>query len=372
METLGAPPDILTFDGEPGPVGRNPLTPGTRPLQLLPLPGMEFPIRYEKSRMRGFQSESLEQLCDAATKMRGATSWLRGATVECRGASAEVRYAAVLLSLRFTGPAPPLDSRYQAATLGAQLVRSLLGVTTQTRYSVQGCMSYEMVFRFWAERIRARLEAWRELPEEARPAAPVYIREERDQATRTAEGASRPPSAYVSPGGLDPGGLGGGVQRFLSESVGDFPSYFASRMQARLPEILEYTQERKTHKIAAYYRAEAASEAAGAAAPAGVVLGDVPFPPGMEVVLDPGLGLGSGIIIPADLRQAPPPVQLAPEHTTHVPAQRYQEICIRDLEIGRLRRHQARQSSAVSRLQAELLLVRAVGGGSPAPRLIHF
>ncbi|KDP25994.1 hypothetical protein JCGZ_22971 [Jatropha curcas] len=49
----------------------------------------------------------------------------------------------------------------------------------------------------------------------------------------------------------------------------------------------------------------------------------------MEVVLDPGLGLGSGIAIPADLRQAPPPVQLDPKHTTHVPAQRYQEICQR-------------------------------------------
>ncbi|KDP24754.1 hypothetical protein JCGZ_25482 [Jatropha curcas] len=101
--------------------------------------------------------------------------------------------------------------------------------------------------------------------------------------------------------------------------AGDFPAYFSSRMQARLPEILEYTQ-RKTHKTAAHYRAEAAVEAGAAVAlagPAGVVLGDVPFPLVMEVVLDPGLGLGSGIIIPADLRQAPPPVQLDPEHTTH-------------------------------------------------------
>ncbi|KDP25921.1 hypothetical protein JCGZ_22997 [Jatropha curcas] len=158
-------------------------------------------------------------------------------------------------------------------------------------------------------------------------------------------------------------------------SVGDFPSYFASRMRARLLEILEYTQERKTHKTAAYYRAEAAAGAGAAAAPTGpvgVVLGDVLFPPGMEVVLDPSLGLGSGIVIPADLRQAPPSVQLDPEHATHVPAQRYQEICQRfgfarsyigrlyserhelDLENGRLRRHQARQSSAVSRLQAEV------------------
>ncbi|KDP30453.1 hypothetical protein JCGZ_17123 [Jatropha curcas] len=105
---------------------------------------------------------------------------------------------------------------------------------------------------------------------------------------------------------------------FLSAS--DFPVYFSSRMQARLPEILEYTQEWKTHKTAAHYRAEAAAEAGAAVAragSAGVVLGDVPFPPGMEVVLNPDLGLGSGIIIPADLRQAPPPVQLDPEHTTH-------------------------------------------------------
>ncbi|KDP30289.1 hypothetical protein JCGZ_17159 [Jatropha curcas] len=132
------------------------------------------------------------------------------------------------------------------------------------------------------------------------------------------------------------------VNDFLT--AGDFPSYFASRMQAPLPEVLEYTQERKTHKTAAYYRAETAAEVGGAAAPAvpaGVVLGDVPFPPGMEVVLDPGLGLGSGIVIPTDLRQAPPPVQLDPEHTTH------------ELENGRLRRHQSRQSE-VERLRTRL------------------
>ncbi|KDP20496.1 hypothetical protein JCGZ_05382 [Jatropha curcas] len=56
-------------------------------------------------------------------------------------------YAAIT-GLRFTGPVPPLDARYQTAAIGAQLVRSLLGVTLQTRYTVQGCMSYEMVFRF--------------------------------------------------------------------------------------------------------------------------------------------------------------------------------------------------------------------------------
>ncbi|KDP22735.1 hypothetical protein JCGZ_02527 [Jatropha curcas] len=128
-------------------------------------------------------------------------------------------------------------------------------------------------------------------------------------------------------------------------SACNFPTYFSSRMQARFPEILDYTQERKTHKTAAHYRAEAAAEAGAAVAPvrpAGIIPGDVPFPPGMEVELEPDLGLGSGITIPADLRRAPPLPQLDLEHTTH------------DLEIGRLRRHQSHQSSAVSRLQAEV------------------
>ncbi|KDP30307.1 hypothetical protein JCGZ_18214 [Jatropha curcas] len=58
-----------------------------------------------------------------------------------------VDYAAIT-GLRFTGPVAPLDTRYQTATLGAQLVRSLLGVTTQTKYTAQGCVSYEVVYRF--------------------------------------------------------------------------------------------------------------------------------------------------------------------------------------------------------------------------------
>ncbi|KDP46907.1 hypothetical protein JCGZ_10398 [Jatropha curcas] len=199
-----------------------------------------------------------------------------------------VDYAAIT-GLRFTGPVPTLDARYQTVTLGAQLVRSLLGVTTQTRYTVQGCISYEMVFRFWAERIRTRLAAWRELPEEARPAAPAYTREERDQAARTYPGREvaelhtrsrllmqvywvnrclmpllgTPPDMWLLEGltraDLEVEYRGFSVNDFLS--VGDFPSYFASRMQARLPAILEYTQEWKTHKTVTHYRAEAAAEA---------------------------------------------------------------------------------------------------------------
>ncbi|KDP21566.1 hypothetical protein JCGZ_03830 [Jatropha curcas] len=95
-----------------------------------------------------------------------------------------VDYAAIT-GLRFPGPVAPLDAWYQTATLGAQLVRSLLGVTTQTRYTTQGCISYEVIYRFWAERIRTRLAAWRDLPVEAWPAAPAYTREERDQVARS-------------------------------------------------------------------------------------------------------------------------------------------------------------------------------------------
>ncbi|KDP44614.1 hypothetical protein JCGZ_19756 [Jatropha curcas] len=107
-------------------------------------------------------------------------------------------------------------------------------------------------------------------------------------------------------------------------------------MQARLPEILEYTQERKTHKTAAHYRAETAAEAGGAAAltgPAGVVLGD-----------------------------APPPVQLDPEHATHVSAQRYQEICQRfefaRSYIGFGERETAEASGPSGQFQAEVERLR--------------
>ncbi|KDP27545.1 hypothetical protein JCGZ_20110 [Jatropha curcas] len=89
MNTLGAIPDILIFEGERVPVSRNALTPGTRPLQLLPLPGIEFPVRHETGAMRGFLTEShhagrscvtqlflCEQLRDAAVlgeQLRDAT-----------------------------------------------------------------------------------------------------------------------------------------------------------------------------------------------------------------------------------------------------------------------------------------------------------
>ncbi|KDP42144.1 hypothetical protein JCGZ_03011 [Jatropha curcas] len=58
MDTLGAILDISVFEGERVPVSRSALTPGTRPLQLLLLPGSDFPVRHHIDVMRGFQSEA--------------------------------------------------------------------------------------------------------------------------------------------------------------------------------------------------------------------------------------------------------------------------------------------------------------------------
>ncbi|KDP45943.1 hypothetical protein JCGZ_11846 [Jatropha curcas] len=488
METLGALLDILTFDGEPVPVSGNPLTSGTRPLQLLPLLGTEFPVRYETSRMRGFQAEPHFPPAMRYALMERCNCCSHTFVFEFGEMTlTPVDYAAIT-GLCFTSPIAPLDARYQTATVGAQLVCSMLGVTTQTKYTAQGCVSYEVVYRCWAERIRTRLAAWRELLVEVRPAAPAYTREERDQAARSflfyiisfqllcTSQNKGDPAVLVCLRDLSQVGsfnwatlalahlyhgldvwtrgsgesnwqfirplevwayelsiqavrvatlllsLGGSLviwpivtilmpvaripstggaslttgrclmtypgrevvelhtrSRFLMRgywadryylreivydtpvapaqrrvphapphhmcllegmtredleveyrgfsandflSAGDFPVYFSSRIQVRLPEILKSGRHTRRWPII-----ERRLQLRQGQRSAGLVLGDVPFPPGMEVVLDPDLGLGSGIIIPVDLRQAPPPVQLDPEHTTHVPAQRYQELC---------------------------------------------
>ncbi|KDP30077.1 hypothetical protein JCGZ_18552 [Jatropha curcas] len=147
-ETLGALPDIPTFDGEPMPVSRNPLTPGPRPLQPLPLPGTEFPVRYEMSRMHGFRSEvnlgkarsggsttDASAFCDLLDPSMRARVVAAGFGDYAPGErwndcthtfvfgfgemSLTPMDYAVITGLRFTGPASPLDARYQTATLGA-------------------------------------------------------------------------------------------------------------------------------------------------------------------------------------------------------------------------------------------------------------
>ncbi|KDP39416.1 hypothetical protein JCGZ_03698 [Jatropha curcas] len=91
---------------------------------------------------------------------------------------------------------------------------------------------------------------------------------------------------------------------------GDYASYLSTRLRTRFPDVREYSQDKKRHRTPAFYGAQA--EADAPAGPTGVVLGDIFFPPGMEVTLDPTLRLGLTLAIPVDLRQ--------------VPAQRYQEI----------------------------------------------
>ncbi|KDP36061.1 hypothetical protein JCGZ_10313 [Jatropha curcas] len=80
---------------------------------------------------------------------------------------------------------------------------------------------------------------------------------------------------------------------------GDYASYLSTRLRTRLPDVREYSQDKKRHRTPTFYGAQAEADA-----PAGVVLGDVPFPPGMEVTLDPALGLGPTLAIPADLRHS--------------------------------------------------------------------
>ncbi|KDP29961.1 hypothetical protein JCGZ_19118 [Jatropha curcas] len=587
MDTLGTILNIPIFEGARVLVSHNALTPGTRPLQLLPLPGTNFPVRHDTDAMRGFQSKvdlgkaraggsstdasAFWDLLDPPMRSRVVAAGFGDYAAGLRWTQPRfppaMRYAlmerwndcthsfvfgfgemtltpadyTVITGLGFDSEVAPLDARYQTAALGVELVRTLLGVTTHTRYTAQGYISYELVYKFWAERIRTRLAAWREIPADARPAAPAYTREERDQAARSfifyiissqllctsqnkgdpavlvclrdlsrvgsydwaslalahlyhgldvwtrGSGESnwqflRPLEVWAYEYRIYPGGPGSDMSAdaradssvsgasppyffqfrgstlvellltpwegdtwaaypsravaeafsrsrillqgywvdmyFLGERIfelhvataqrrvptvpprhmcllegmtpedllleydgspvdvflipGDYSSYFTTRLQARLPEVREYFQERRRHRTPAYYRAQAEAEADAPVRPTGAVLGDVPFPPDMEVALDPSVGLGPAIVIPADLRQAPPPLQLDPEHATHVPAQRYQELYQkfdfarsyiallypelheRDLEIGRLWRHQSRQTSAISHLQLEV------------------
>ncbi|KDP30053.1 hypothetical protein JCGZ_18378 [Jatropha curcas] len=135
-------------------------------------------------------------------------------------------------------------------------------------------------------------------------------------------------------------------------------------------------RERKTHKTVAHYRVEAVAEAGATVAPArpaGIIPGDVPFPPGMEVVLDPDLGWGraslflltsGGLLRYCNWTLSMPHTYLLRDTWRFArgsallgftsPSSTPSGMSGYDLEIGRLRRHQSRQSSAVSRLQAEV------------------
>ncbi|KDP20522.1 hypothetical protein JCGZ_05091 [Jatropha curcas] len=168
MNTLGAIPDITTFEGEPVSVSWNPLTPETRPLQLLPLPGTEFPVRYETSGMRDFQTEvdhgkaraggsstdafAFWDLLDPPMRARvvavGFGDYAAGLChtqprfppvmhyalmerwTDCTHTfvfgfgemTLTPAYYAAITGLRFDGLVAPLDARYQTAALGDLLL----------------------------------------------------------------------------------------------------------------------------------------------------------------------------------------------------------------------------------------------------------
>ncbi|KDP37568.1 hypothetical protein JCGZ_08259 [Jatropha curcas] len=171
MNTLGAILDILVFEGDWVPVSRNALTLGTRPLQLLLLPGTEFLIRCETSAMHDFQTEvdlgkaraggsstdasAFWDLLDPPIRSRvvaaGFGDYVAGLRCTQPRFQPAMRYALMerwndctytfifgfgemtltpvdytaITGLRFDGPVAPLDGRYQTAALGAELVRTL-------------------------------------------------------------------------------------------------------------------------------------------------------------------------------------------------------------------------------------------------------
>ncbi|KDP39778.1 hypothetical protein JCGZ_04937 [Jatropha curcas] len=528
MDILGVLPDIPVFEGERVPVSRNALTLGTRPLQLLSLLGSDFPIRHDTDVMRGFQSEVNLGKARAGGFSTDASAFWNLLDPPIRSRVVAAGFGDYAAGLCRTQPRFPPTMRYALMELWNDYTHSFIfgfgemtltpadfttitglgfngkAVPLDSRYTAKRYVSYKVVYKFWAERIRTRLAAWRELPVDARPAAPAYTREERDQAARsfifyiissqllcTSQNKGDPavlaclrdlslistydwaslalahlyqgldvwirgrgesnwqflrPLEHMSIGSIPMVRrvilllrLGGSLDTWRITIIlirvtrirttggdiltigpwlmvleiriataqrrvpiapprhmcilegmtpedklleydgfpaddylipGDYASYLTTRLQARLQEVREYSQDRRRHRTPAFYRAQAEADV-----PAGstdVVLGDVPFPLGMEVALDPTLRLGLAIAIPADLRQALPQLQLDPEHATHVPAQRYQELyqrfCVartyiaslypklheRELEIDRMWRHQSYQVATVSRLQMEV------------------
>ncbi|KDP39497.1 hypothetical protein JCGZ_04161 [Jatropha curcas] len=394
MDTLGAIPDIPIFEGERVPVSRNALTPRTV---------VATGFGDYAAGLRRTQPRFPLAMCYALMeRWNGCTHSFIFGFGEMTLTPAD--YTAIT-GLEFDGEVAPLDARYQTAALGAELVGTLLGVPTRTRYTTQGYVSYEVVYKFWTERIRTRLAAWRELPVDARGEGPgstnkgdpavlaclwdlslissydwaslttthlyhglnVWTRgsgESNWQFLRSIEvwaykyriypdgpesdtsaearaladllltpwegdaWAAYPPRAlakaltrsrvllqgywldryylgerffeihvataqrcvlaapprhmYILEGMTPEGKLleydGSPADVYLI--LGDYASYLTTRLQARLPKVREYSQDRRRHRTPAYYKAQA--EADASTGPMGAVLGDVPFPSGME------------------------------------------------------------------------------------------
>ncbi|KDP35077.1 hypothetical protein JCGZ_11029 [Jatropha curcas] len=385
-ETLGVILDIPVFEGDRIPVSRNTLTSGTRPLQFLPAPGSDFPVDLSKARAGGSSTDASAfwDLLDPPMQSRviaagfgDYASGLRRTQPQFPPAMCyalmerwndcthsfifdfgeltltPADYTAITV-LGFDGDAVPLDARYQTIALGAELGDAWTSYAPRVRAEAL-TPSRVLLQGYWLDR---------------------YYLGERFLETHTITAQRRvpvaPPRHMRTLAGMTPEDIlleYGGFPANDYLEPGNYASYLTTRLRTRLPDVREYSQDKKRHRTPAFYRMQ--EEADVPAGPTGVVLGDVPFPPGMEVALDPALGLGPTLAIPADIRQVPPQLQLDPEHATHVPAQRYQELYQRfyfarayiarlypehhetELEIDRLRRHQTPPGAAISHLQME-------------------
>ncbi|KDP20313.1 hypothetical protein JCGZ_06974 [Jatropha curcas] len=293
METLGVIPDIPVFECDRIPVSRNALTSGTQPLQFLPAPGSDFPIRYNSDAMRCFQDAS--RSCSLEEQFRDVA------------ASQGIQ----LLALFDSMGGRCLDSLCPSSpSAGPYPVQSLTSGLLGGPY-------------YLGERV---LEICTTTAQRRVPVAPPRHMCTLDGMTpedRLLEYGGFPTDDYLVPG--------------------DYASYLSIRLKTRLPDVREYSQTSLTYArigrgiglLLPMRRRQRLALLPGLRLSCWV-----PFPPGMEVTLDPTLGLGPTLAIPADLRQAPPQLQLDPEHATHVPAQRYQEIyqrfCFARTYIARL------------------------------------
>ncbi|KDP23211.1 hypothetical protein JCGZ_00155 [Jatropha curcas] len=298
MDILGVIPDIPVFEGDQVPVSRKALTPGTRPLQLLPAPGSDFPIRHNTNAMHGFQFEDLSLISTydwaslaLAHLYHGLDGWTRG--------SGESNW-------QFLRPSRcgRMSTGY---TLGVRRVTLLLRLDEfRDTWRIA-------IILFPAQRIRTiggailTIGPWLILSFSCPSRGPYPVQS-------LASGLLGGPVLFGGEGPRDSYCHGPATSAYCSPLAHVHFGWDDSGGQV--------AGDRKRHRTPAFYGTQA--EADVPAGPMGVVLGDVPFPPGLEVALDPALGLGPTLPIPADLRKAPPQLQLDPEHATHMEVDRLQ------------------------------------------------
>ncbi|KDP37853.1 hypothetical protein JCGZ_06360 [Jatropha curcas] len=144
MEVLGALPDIPMFNGEPVPVNLGKARSGGSATDASAFWDLLDPPMRARVVAAGFGDYAAglrhtQPRFPPAMRYALMERW-NDCTHTFVFGFGEMTLTAVdyvaITGLRFTGPVPSLDARYQTAAIGAQLFRSLLGVTMQTRYTV--------------------------------------------------------------------------------------------------------------------------------------------------------------------------------------------------------------------------------------------